>query len=367
MHTAAEKISSRPAPRSAADRPRSSPRTAPGRIFVGQLQSPEARPSRPQAGVVQRAIRVGQPGAVTWYTEVDDVVAAGRKAGLTEGELIIITPVIKQWVNDGLTHGYATWIDFLAAASSQVSTVGPAPSSSAAPAPSSSHSIDSADRSSAYAAEPPPYDYGESSAPDAAERLRAKLEREASASASAGPAKFAPVKVRQSTIRFSESALGAASVLGIDADTIQSRKPHKKKGTGGGGGGTDHSAADAAAAKRASKIVSEKIKKKTGANVKPKDYLKGLSDASAAAAARSEKSLERTQKAIEALHGAGEDRLDWLAYLAPKSWREAQSGLGNDVRSAPTKKQRIKELQGLAGSNGWPTSWDDSFGKQLYQ
>lgn len=364
MHTAAEKISSRPAPRSAADRPKSSPRTGPGRIFVGPLQSAGARSSLPQAGVVQRAIRVGQPGAVTWYTEVDDVVAAARKGGLTDGELTIITPIIKQWVNDGLTHGYATWIDFLAAASAQVSTAGPTLSSSPAPA-SSSHSIDLADLSSTHdEAESP---YGDSSAPDAAERLRAKLEREAHASASAGPARFAPVKVRDSTIRFSNDALAAASALNIDAESLQSRKPHTKRGTGGGGGGTDHSAADAAAAKRASRIVAEKIKKKTGANVKPKDYLKGLSDASAAAAARSEKNLERTQKAIESLQGAAEDRRDWIAYLAPKDWRETQSGLGNNLRPAPTKKQRIKELQALAKSNGWPATWDASYARDIYE
>jgi hypothetical protein len=350
------------------------------------------------APVVQRLVRIGTSRAYTEYTEVADVadaVAHAKKAGV---DLTAVIPTLTHWLDDGRTHGYATWEQFaraahavqvpallaplvaLADSHSEFSDEKKSPRVSSPRAPDSRVRSNS-DADSEFSDEKKSPRVSSRSAPDSSARSDSDAESDSGAeeaaphkarvarrseSSAPRPRKLTAVKMQPSTINVSQNTLLAASALNINAKRLKSRKPHRDTSTGGGGGGTDHDRADGQAAVRMNKIVAEKIKKKTGANVTPKAFVHGLARASEAAAARSEKSEDGARATVEALEGDVEARLEWLAHLAPAEWREKQAAYGNNVRPAPPAK-KAKKLAALAPQKGWPQVWDDKYGKDLYR
>ena len=164
------------------------------------------------APVVQRAVRVGAQGAEILYTEVADAVAAAKKAGV---DLTAVIPVITPWFNDGLTHDYATWQLFAAAAHGLPAPAVTAPVAEA-PALSDSESAhsdelesprDNAPRTPGSPARSES-DTDSDSGAEAAARLRARLDKRSESSASAPRSAIPARSAWAASVRFTgESGL----------------------------------------------------------------------------------------------------------------------------------------------------------------
>ena len=171
-----------------------------------------------------------------------------------------------------------------------------------------------------------------------------------------------PVKVKKSTINFSESMLLAAPLVGLGSKDLESRNPHTKLGTGSSG--TQHDVADGKASIRARKLVEGAILAKTGANMSAQDFLKLRQSEEVTRAARDEKKSAAAQKMVEKDAADWEDFCSWIAVLAPQAWRDLQEQRGNTVRRAPPDKKH-KALLAKATKEQWPMEWDDSLSRYL--
>jgi hypothetical protein len=161
------------------------------------------------------------------------------------------------------------------------------------------------------------------------------------------------------TINYGKDVAKVGAQLGVTG--LKTRKPHKKRGTGSSG--TDHSRADANAAKAADSKVRDAIEKKTGVRQSPAQFLSEQEKKQSAATQRSEKADQARAAERERIEEHNRDFRNWIAHLAPQEWREAESAKGNEYPKPAGKKNKLEKQ---ATENQWPTKWNPSYAKYLY-